>query len=138
MNRHSNPVFDCSGARLRAQSRQLATVVSVSGQVHDDNIDRITEHARRYVLAATSVVLDLSGVTSFDDHDLCLLQAFDSDCAAAGQDWVLVPSETVLQVLGHSDEAYPIAETVSEALSYFADETLRRRTLLLPLLTRSA
>ena len=138
MNRYGNPVFDCSGARLRAQSRRLATIVSVSGEVHDGNIARITEHARRYVLAATSVVLDLSGVTTFDDHDLDLLRAFDSDCAESGQDWVLVPSRAVAAVLAHAEEAYPGADSVPEALSHFADETLRRRTLLLPLLTKSA
>jgi anti-anti-sigma regulatory factor len=138
MNRYGNPVFDCSGARLRAQSRRLATIVSVSGEVNDGNIDRITEHARRYVLAATSVVLDLSGVTTFDDHDLDLLRAFDADCAESGQDWVLIPSSAVSAVLAHSAEAYPIAGSVPEALSYFADETMRRRSAVLPLLTKSA
>jgi anti-anti-sigma regulatory factor len=138
MNRYGNPVFDCNGARLRAQSRRLATIVNVSGEVNDGNIDLITEHARRYVLAATSVVLDLSGVTTFDDHDLDLLRAFDSDCAESGQDWVLIPSQAVMAVLAHSHEAYPIAGSVAEALSYFADETMRRRSAVLPLLTKSA
>ncbi len=138
MNRYGNALFDCSGARLRAQSRRLATIVTISGDINPVNIDRVTEHARRYVLAASSVVLDLSGVTSFDGHGIDLLSALDLDCAAAGVDWVLVPSGAVMDVVVGSHDAYPIAASVSDALSYFADETLRRRTFLLPLLTKSA
>ncbi len=138
MNRYGNPVFDCNGARLRAQSRRLATVVTISGEVDMVNVDRVTEHARRYVLAATSVVLDLSGVLHMDDHGLALLRAFDEDCAETGQDWVLIASDAVIDVLAGTPDAYPIAGSVPEALTYFADETQRRRTLLLPLLSKSA
>lgn len=84
------------------------------------------------------MVLDLSGVLHMDDHGLALLRAFDEDCAEAGQDWVLIPSDAVVDVLAGTSEAYPIAGSVPEALNHFADETLRRRTLLLPLLNKSA
>lgn len=138
MSRYTNPVFDCSGARMRAQSRRLATIVTISGDINTVNVDRVTEHARHYVLAANSVVLDLSGVTMADECVAELLDALDVDCATAGVDWVLIAGTAVLDALHGTDGDYPIAASVPEALGYFADETLRRRTLLLPLLTKSA
>ena len=137
-NRYGNPVFDCSGARLRAQSRRLATVVTISGEIDAVNIDRVTQHARRFVLAATSVVLDLSGVRGVAERGLELLRAIDQDCGDAGVDWALVPSSAVLRLLSVSDDRYPIAASVRGALNYFADETLQRRSTLLPLLIKSA
>jgi anti-anti-sigma factor len=136
--RYGNPVCDCCGARLRAQSRRLATVVTVSGEIRGDNVALLTEHARRILLASTSVVLDLSGVTVMDPQGVALLNAIDQDCSDIGRDWVLVPSSAVLEVLETSEYVYPDALSVPDALTHFEDETLRRRSLLLPLLTKSA
>jgi anti-anti-sigma factor len=136
--RYGNPMFDCSGARLRAQSRRLATVVTVSGEISAANIDRITDYASHFVPAATTIVLDLSGVTGMDEHGMALLRTLDRDCNEAGIDWVLVPSRSVSDVLCSDDVLYPLAVSVADALTYFADETLLRRSLLLPLLTKSA
>jgi len=69
---------------------------------------------------------------------MALIRAFDKTCGDAGVDWALVPSRAVADVLSTDDVLYPIAESVPDALTYFADETLQRRSLLLPLLTKSA
>ena len=47
---YGNPTFDCDGAQIRACCRQLATVVTVTGDLNDTNIDHVTEHAKRFVL----------------------------------------------------------------------------------------
>jgi anti-anti-sigma regulatory factor len=135
---YGSPVFDCSGARLRAQSRRLATIVALSGDLTADNFDLMTEHASPFVQSAASVVLDLSGVTTMCPQAMALIRAFDKTCGDAGVDWALVPSRAVADVLSTDDVLYPIAESVPDALTYFADETLQRRSLLLPLLTKSA
>ena len=59
-------------------------------------------------------------------------------CRSRLRGFLLVPSRAVADVLSTDDVLYPIAESVPDALTYFADETLQRRTLLLPLLTKSA
>lgn len=137
MTLYRNPVFDCDGARLRVQSRQLATIIFVSGEISKVNIDRVVEHAHRYMLADEPVVLDLSGVTQMDTSGLALLYAVDHDCGAGGHDWFVIPSTSVMDVLRGTDDSYPIAGSVPEALNCIADETSRRRTVLLPLLTKS-
>ena len=38
---YANTPFDCDGAQIRACSRQLATVVTVTGVLDDANIDRV-------------------------------------------------------------------------------------------------
>jgi ABC-type transporter Mla MlaB component len=136
--RVSSSVFDCAGARLRAQSRRLATVVALSGEIRADNVGRVTQQARRFVLASTSVVLDLSGVTAVAPQAVALVNAIDRDCADAGVDWVLIPGNAVLAMLQTRADCYPVVASVPDALNYFADESLRRRNFLLPLLTKSA
>ena len=40
---YGNPPFDCDGAQIRACSRQLATVVTVTGDLDDANLDRVSQ-----------------------------------------------------------------------------------------------
>ena len=70
---YGNPALDCSGAQMRALCRQLATVVTVSGEVNESNLDVITAYARRFVLTEKPFVLDLTGVSSFSPECISLL-----------------------------------------------------------------
>jgi hypothetical protein len=135
---YGNPAFDCDGAQIRARCRQLATVVTISGDI-GPNIDRVTQFARRFVLPEKPVVLDLSAVDSFAVHCVSLFDAIDDACAAAGVEWELVASPSVSRALSAFDDAdvFPTADSVPDALEHFAD-VLGERRRLLPILGKTA
>ena len=132
--------FECSGAAVRAQCRHLATVVTVSGAIDTNNVDRVSEYAKHFMLPDKPFVLDLSGVETFAAHAVRLLYSIDAACSAAGVEWAVIPSQAVNVTLlvTHEDATFPTAESVHEALHYFADANSARRRLLLPLLTKTA
>lgn len=136
---YGNPTFDCDGAQVRAHCRQLATVVSITGDVDGENVDRISAHTKRFILAEKPVILDLSGVNSFSPESVSLLYSVDEKCVAAGVEWSLIASTPVNWALRVFDDQLqvPITESVPEALNHFA-EALTERRRLLPLLTKSA
>jgi hypothetical protein len=125
---YGNPAIECDGAQVRACSRQLATVVTVTGDLDDVNLDKVSQYTKRYVLREKPVVLDLSGVNSATPHIISLLS-----------DWSLIASQPVSRAVQAFDDRVelPTVETVADALHYFADAMLERRRLL-PLLTKSA
>lgn len=131
--RYGNPAVECDGAEVRVQCRHLANVVTVTGVIDDDNVDRLSQQLRRMVLAEKPFALDLSGVTFLSARGVSILYALDDECDIAGVDWALVASEPVLDVLRLLDDAFPITVSVPEALHHFAEGTLARRRLL-PLL----
>ena len=137
--RYGNPVAECGGAQLRAQCRQLATVVTISGDIDATNLERVGDYAKRFVIAEKPVVLDLGAVHTFPAEAFSILSAVDEACRAAGVDWCLVAGDAVDEVLrsrgGHF--AYAVADSVPEALNYFLDGLLARRRLL-PLLNQTA
>lgn len=133
---YGNPTFDCAGAQIRACCRQLATVVTVTGDIDGKNVDRATEYTRRFIIAEKSFVLDLSGVDSFSPQCVSLLYTLDEGCLNAGVEWSLIASQSVLDALRIGDRAtFPMAGSVPEALHHFADVIDERRRLL-PLLTK--
>lgn len=134
---YGNPAFDCDGAQIRAHSRQLATVVSVSGVLDDANLDRVSQHTKRFVIREKPVILDLSGVSSASPHIVSLLYDIDDACTSAGVEWSVVVSKSVRRALRLADIEVPADPSVADALHHFADEMLERRRLL-PLLTKSA
>jgi anti-anti-sigma regulatory factor len=136
---YGNPAFDCDGAQIRACSRQLATVVTVTGDLHDANIDRVSQYAKRFVVREKPVVLDLSGVNSASPHIFSLLGEVDDACNAAGIEWSLIASQPVNRAVRTFDDRVelPTVESVADALHQFADAIMERRRLL-PLLTKSA
>ena len=136
---YGNPAVDCDGAQMRALCRQLATVVTVSGDINDTNVDYISDYAKRFVLMEKPFVLDLSGVNSFSTECISLLYRLDEDCARAGVEWSIVASQPVLRTLRlfGERETFPTAGSVPEALHHFADSMGERRRLL-PLLTKTA
>lgn len=132
---YGNPTFDCAGAQIHAVCRQLATVVTVDGSIDDTNIDRVSALARRFVLAEKSFVLDLSGVTSAAGQLISMLYDVDESCYHAGVEWSVIASDAVHRVLRASGVGFPVAGSVPEALSQFA-ESIDQRRRLLPLLTK--
>jgi anti-anti-sigma regulatory factor len=136
---YGNPAVECDGAQLRALCRQLATVVTVSGEVNDTNVDCIGDYAKRFVLMEKPFVLDLSGVNSFSTECISLLYRLDEDCLHAGVEWSIIAGPPVLRTLKlfGERETFPTAESVPEALHHFADSMGERRRLL-PLLTKTA
>ncbi|MGH3541498.1 MAG: STAS domain-containing protein [Mycobacterium sp.] len=138
--RYGNYPFDCSGARIRAQCRHLATVVTVSGAIDATNVDRISEHCKRFILPEKPIILDLSGVDCLAAQGIRFLYRIDDNCRAAGLQWALVTSQAVVRMLRITDDEanFPAVGSVHEALHYFADVTSARRRLLLPLLSKTA
>ncbi|MDT5235826.1 MAG: hypothetical protein QOF47_1813 [Mycobacterium sp.] len=136
---YANTPFDCDGAQIRACSRQLATVVTVTGVLGDANIDRVSQYAKRFVLREKPVVLDLGAVSSATPHIVSLLCDMDDACNSAGVDWSLIASQSVTRAVRTFDDRLelPTVATVADALNQFADAMLERRRLL-PLLTKSA
>lgn len=131
--------IECGGAHIRAHSRHLATVLTISGAIHALNVDRVSECSRRFILDDLPFVLDLSRVTSFDVSGISFLRRVEEDCRAAGVQWALIAGTEVDDVLRIDDEdAFPVADSLPEALNHFADAIVTRRRLLLPLLAKSA
>jgi anti-anti-sigma regulatory factor len=124
---------------MSALCRQLATIVSVAGDVDDANIGRVTQYAARYVLCEKPFVLDLSGVDSFTDRAVSLLYAIDDASYGVGVEWAVVASPAVIRVMSnYGDPAdFHTVNSVPEALHHFADATAARRRLL-PIMTKSA
>jgi anti-anti-sigma regulatory factor len=139
-SRYGSHTVDYDGAEIRAHCRHLAIVVTIHGRIDAGNVHRVTEHVRRFVLAHDSVVLDLSGVTSFAPTSLSLLDVLDEECLAAGVDWTLVAGDAVAGLFGHDDDetVVPIARSVREALHNYADVIATRRRLMLPLIKKTA
>ncbi|BBY50346.1 hypothetical protein MARA_38140 [Mycolicibacterium arabiense] len=130
---------ECDRALVRAYSRQLATVVSVSGGVDSDNWDFVAARVGRHVLE-DDVLLDLGGVDAASPECRDLLYFVDDACQAAGVDWVLVAAEELVDGIGLMGEDLncAVARSVREGLRYFADVNGARRQALLPLLDRTA
>src|ERR1700745_4228093 len=101
---YGNPAVDCDGAQMRALCRQLATVVTISGDVNDANRDRVGAYARRFVLVEKPFVLDLTGVNSFSPECISLLYSLDDACERAGVEWSVIASQQVMRTLRLSGE----------------------------------
>lgn len=130
-----NRYVDCGGAWIRAHRRQLATVVTIRGEIDAVNAGHVGDHIRRFILGEDRVVLDMSGVDEFATAGIALLQAFDEDCRTEGVEWTLVASPAISALLGDdADRAgFSRAASVHEALHDAADAIARRRRLVLPL-----
>lgn len=133
--RYVNQAVVCDGASMRSQCRQLATVVTIKGDVNTFNTDTITAYVRRFTLAEKPLVIDMSGVSGFAPQSISLFYEVDERCGVLGVDWAVVASDAV--VAGLDDIGVPVIASVAEALHHFAEGNLARRRLL-PLLTKSA
>ena len=137
--RYGNSAQDTDGALVRAYSRQLATVVSVSGEVDGRNLDRVTADVRRHILE-DDFILDLGGLDAVSAECRELVCTVERACRAAGVEWVLIAAEEVVDGLDldTSEATCAVARSVREALRYFADASGARRRALLPLLEKIA
>jgi anti-anti-sigma factor len=136
---YGNQAVDCDGAQMRAVCRQLATVVTVTGDINEANVDHITAHAKRFALTEKPFVLDLSGVNSFSPECISLLYGIDEKCERVAVEWLVIESQPVhrtLRLFGER-ETFPVSGSVADALHHFADSMGERRRLL-PLLTKTA
>jgi anti-anti-sigma factor len=134
---YGNPTFDCNGVQIRALCRQLAVAAAVSGEINAANVDQVSRHLRRFILAEKPFVLDLTDVTSFTSEGVSLLDFIDGACEAADVKWSVIPSRAVSRVLRMERIIVPTASSVPDALDNFAEAMVARRQLL-PLLTKSA
>lgn len=136
----ASPVTRIGAAEVRVCSRHLATVVTVRGGVTTANLAQVTAQALRYVLPDTAYVLDLSDVKSIVPEASSLLRTIDEACATAGVEWALVtgPATGNLFTAELRDRMLPVVDSVADGLHDFAEAQTTRRTLLLPLLQRSA
>ena len=136
--RYGNPAVECGGAQVRSQCRQLATVVAVTGEVTEKNVDQLIRLVTRSIISEKPYILDLSAVTTFAPIAMTLLTAADEACRRTGDDWVLIPSPSVaLTIHPTAMAAYPTAASVPDALHSFSDAMTERRRLL-PLLAKTA
>lgn len=133
---YGNPCTHCGGAELSAQSRQLATLLTIEGVIDAANVESLTERSGRFVLPGTGFVLDLSGVSRCTADAVRLVRGIDDACRALGIEWALVASRAVVDRLTLSDATYPFVASVPAALHFFADRLLERRRLLLPFLAK--
>ncbi|MDX1885715.1 STAS domain-containing protein [Mycolicibacterium sp. 120270] len=136
---YGNQAVDCNGAQIRAVCRQLATVVTVTGDIDESNLARVGACARRFVLTEKPFVLDLTGVNSFSPECISLLHDIDENCELVGVEWAVVASQPVIRTLRlfGEGETFPAVGSVAEALHEFAISMGERRRLL-PLLTKTA
>ncbi len=134
------PTHECGGAHIRSHVRHLAVVVAVSGRVDAANIDRLAERIRRFTLTKDRLVFDLSDVNSSAADAISLVCRIAEDCRVAEVDWAVVANQAVTDLLRSSDDtaAFPITDSMPEAIHYFADMINRRREVLLPLVRRTA
>lgn len=138
-SRYGNPTLEFGGAQLRAHTRHVATVVTITGTIDEANIDRVADRAKRFLFTDKPVIVDLSGVNSFTPQGVPVLTAFGEQCQEAGVEWTLVLSEAVAEQLrAQSVDDVPVADSVAQALHEFDDEILNIRSVLLPLLRKSA
>ncbi len=135
--RYGNQAVVCDGASMRAHCRQLATVVTIKGDVGNNNIEQIVSYVNRFILAEKPLALDLSGVNSFAPQAISLFYDIDDRCGALGVDWAVVASQPVIAEIHHQEVEVPLSASVPEALHHFAEGNTARRRLL-PLLTKSA
>jgi anti-anti-sigma regulatory factor len=117
--RYGNPADFYGAAEVSVQSRHLATLLTICGDVDDANADPLYDRGGRFVLPDTGFVLDLSGVTSFAAAGLRLVARIDEACRDAGIEWALVASRAVAERLS-VDSVYPLATSVREALNRFS------------------
>ena len=139
-SRYGDPAIEYRGAHLWVHRRHSATVVTITGRIDGANVSDVTRYAIHPITADTPVILDLNGVTSFADTAVPLLSAVDERCREVGTEWALVAGDAVSARLKgrDGDLALPVVGTVAGAEHEFDDAVLKRRRLLLPLLSKTA
>jgi anti-anti-sigma factor len=123
------PTIERDRVDVRAQSRHLATVLTISGDVDASNTDRVSTYATALVPVGSALLLDMSGVAFFAAQSISVLIAVDDACHSAELPWALVTSHAVDRVLriSQDDDILPVASSVPDAIQYFVHLTRMRR-----------
>lgn len=137
-SRYGNPAVDYKGAHIWAHCRHTAKVVAVAGRVNAANVDGVTGFILHSVVVESPFVLDLGAVTAFTPAGLRLLSAVDERCSQLGADWALVVSDAVSRRLKAGAARYRVVGSAAGAEHQFDDDILARRSMVLPLLSRTA
>jgi anti-anti-sigma factor len=124
-----NLTIDRDGVDVRTQSRHLATVLTISGDIDARNTARISAYATTLVPLGTALLLDLSGVRFIAAQSISVLSAVEDACRSAELPWALVTSHAVDRVLrlSQDDDILPTVSSVPDAMHYFALLTRVRR-----------
>ena len=87
----------CRDAWVSAQSRSVATVITVGGCLDETELEPIAAHVCRFTRLGSPLVLDVTDVTIVADDESggsgalgALVAAFHGACSDGGVDWVLV------------------------------------------------
>jgi anti-anti-sigma factor len=128
------PTIECDGVDVRAQSRHLATVLTISGDVDASNSARVSACATALVPVGNALLVDLSGVAFFAAQSLSMLIAVYDACHSAELPWAVVTSHAVDRVLriSQDDDIFPMASSVPDAMQYFVYVARVRRQVPLP------
>jgi anti-anti-sigma factor len=126
---YGNLAIDRDGVDVRTQSRHLATVLTISGDIDARNTARISSYATALVPLGTALLLDLSGVGFFAAQSISVLSAIEDACRSAALPWALVTSYAVDRVLrlSQEDDILPVVSSVPDAMQYFVLLTRVRR-----------
>jgi len=134
--RYGDLTIDRDGVDVRAQSRYLATVLTISGDIDARNTTRLSAYATALVPLGNALLLDLSGVGFFAAQGIPVLTAVEDACGSAELPWALVTSHAVDRVLrlSQDDDILPVASSVPDAMQYFVLlARLRRQVPLSPI-----
>ena len=105
-------------------------VITATGELDASNAQELADYALRDVERTQRLALDLTGVDFFGTAGFSALHTLNVRCAAAGVEWILVPSSAVNRLLRicDPDSTLPLATTMSAALSHLQAD--QRRSLL--------
>jgi anti-anti-sigma factor len=136
---YGNPALECGDAQVRRQCRQLATVLTVTGSIDASNADILIAQATKCVIPEKPVIVDLSGISTFDASGIAVLDAIDAASRALNEQFLLVANASVIRTLKlcGAEDAFEIAASVPDAIQTVSDVAGERRRLL-PILRKSA
>jgi hypothetical protein len=122
-------IIECGGAWLRAQIRNTATVITVTGRVDTTNLELLLGHLRRFAKLETPVIIDVNRA-EIDDSEAIerLLSTFGAECRRRATDWALVAPSAVR--LSLADEEHVVhRRSVVEAWQQFVMLIEARRNM---------
>ena len=84
---------ECGGARVRAQIRSVAAVITVTGRLDETNVEAVVGQLCRFVRLDDPLVVDVHDVDVDAEETIeRLVSAFGAECHWGGVDWFWSPS----------------------------------------------
>jgi anti-anti-sigma factor len=125
--------FGCRGARLRAKTDTVLTVISISGEIDAANADELSHRVGELASERAALIVDLAGVDFIALDGLHALFALNMQCARAGTTWAVIAGHAVkrlLRVADH-DKLVPAVGSATEALLLVRRSSRAHRSLQL-------